>query len=359
MSHTAAADLTTDLRPLPLEYGGVLPGVEMAYETWGTLSPARDNVILICPAFSAHSHAQSSDRDPTPGWWEGMVGPGRAFDTNRFCVLCPSLLGGSYGTTGPPTVDPRTGAPRGRAFPVVTTRDIVDVHVRLLDQLGIEQVYAAAGGSLGAMQTLELGLRHPSRVARVVAIAGTDFTRPYTAAIRHLGRRAIMLDPGFAAGETGGDGPVDGLRLARELGTLFYRSREEFNERFAHTPIAPPSRERVTFDVQSYLEHQGHKAVGRFDVNSYLTMSLAMDLHDVWRGHASPEAAASAAQATFWIVAVREDRLIGIDEQESLHEILTAAGADSRFQPISSKIGHDAFLVELDRMTEIIRPMLA
>lgn len=358
MSRTAAAELIVDERPLDLEYGGSLPRVEIAWETWGTLSPGRDNVILICPAFSAHSHAQSSDRDPTPGWWEGMIGPGRAFDTGRFFVICPALLGGSYGTTGPPSVDPETGQPRGRSFPVVTTRDIVEVHVRLLDHLGIAKVFAAAGGSLGAMQTLELGVRHPSRVERVIAIAGTDYTRPYTAAIRHLGRRAIMLDPAYDGGRCAGDGPVAGLRLARELGTLFYRSREEFNERFPHTPIAPPDREGITFDVQSYLDYQGQKAVGRFDVNSYLTMSLAMDLHDVWRGHASPARAALGARARFWIVAVREDRLIGLDEQESLHRILATAGVDSRFLPITSKIGHDAFLVELDRMTELIRPML-
>ncbi len=336
----------------------VLPSIEIEYETWGTLSAARDNVILICPAFSAHPHANSGLHDPRPGWWEGTVGPGCAFDTDHFFMICPALLGGSYGTTGPKSVHPGTGEAYRGGFPVVDVRDIVKVHVRLLDRLGIDRLYAAAGGSLGGMETLELAVRHPGRVERAVSISGTDATRPFTAAIRHLGRRAVMFDPAYKDGYYEGTGPDDGLRLAREIGTLFYRSREEFNERFPWEPIATPSRDGATFEVQSYLRHQGSKIIGSFDVNSFLTLSLAMDLHNVWRGFESHAAALAPVDAEFLIAGVEQDPLIPIDEQRGTHEILAEHGKKSRWLPLSSSIGHDAFLVEIDRMNRILRDYL-
>jgi len=354
MTRSASADLFVDRSPLELEFGAVLPEIEVEYETWGRLSPARDNAILVCPAFSAHSHASSSPRDPRPGWWEGMIGPGRAFDDARFFMICPSLLGGSYGTTGPKSIDPATGQAYRGGFPVIGVRDVVNVHVRLLDHLGIDRLYAAAGGSLGGMETLELAIRHPRRVERVISISGTFATRPYTAAIRHISRRAIMLDSAFEDGYYEGDGPADGLRLAREMGTLYYRSREDFNERFPWQPIRPPSRRGITFDVQSYLEHQGSKIIGTFDVNSFLTLSLAMDLHDVFRGFASREEALSPVDAKLLIAGVREDRLIPIDEQEEIHETLAAHGKACTWRPLSSRVGHDAFLAEIDAMNELL-----
>ncbi len=343
---------------MTLEMGGVLPRVDVVYETWGSLNAARDNAVLICPAFSAHSHANSSPRDPSPGWWEGMIGPGKSLDPDRYFIVCSSLIGGSFGSTGPPSVDPSTGEAYRTRFPVVTIKDIVEVQVRLLDYLGIDRLHAAAGGSLGAMETLDLGIRYPGRCSRIIAIAGTDFTRPYTAAVRHIGRRALMLDPAYNGGQCAGDAPTEGLRLAREIGTLFYRSREEFNSRFSHEPLQPPSREGITFDVQSYLDHQGRKAVGNFDVHGYLTLSLAMDLHDVWRGFESQATALEAVDARFHIVAVEEDRLIGSDEQEALHHTLVEHGVGSQYVPISSLVGHDAFLVEIDRMNALIKPFL-
>lgn len=362
MPRPPAAELLTDDRAFEPEMGGRLARLEIAFETWGRLDAAGDNAVLICPAFSAHAHAQSSPADPAPGWWEGMVGPGCAFDSDRFFVICPSLLGSSFGTTGPTSIDPETGTPYRSRFPVVTVRDIVDVHLRLLDHLGIARLHAAAGGSLGAMEALELGIRHPERIGRVFSISGTDFTRPYTAAIRHLGRQAIVLDPAFRDGEyETGHGPAGGLRLARQIGTLYYRSPEEFNERFTHVPIAPPSRHDITFDVQSYLDYQGQRAVGMFDANSYLTLSLAMDLHDLWRGFHSPDAALKRGGATaFRLVAVREDRLISVDEQEHLHRLLSMAEIDAELLVISSPVGHDAFLAkgERRRTTELIKSFI-
>ncbi len=343
-----------DSEPLELEHGAILPSLEIAYERWGKLAEDRNNVILVCPAFSAQSHAQSHVEDPSPGWWEGMIGPGAALDTDRYCVLCPSLLGGTSGTTGPTSINLATEEPYGKSFPAISVGDLVRVHLRLLDLLGIHQLQAVVGGSLGAMQTAELGVRHPGRARHVVAISGTDFTRPYTAAIRHLGRRAIQLDPDFQEGAYADQGPGAGLALARQMGTLYYRSREEFNSRFDRRPIATPSRDGITFEVQSYLEYQGQKAIGRFDANSYLTLSLAMDLHDLWRGDRSREEILAPVAASFFIVGVPEDRLIPHDEQLALHHALESAGKASTFHSMSSQIGHDAFLAEIPRTGELV-----
>lgn len=352
----SAAIKVADETALELHSGVVLPRLEISYESWGTLAPTRDNVILVCPAFSAHSHANSHPDDPTPGWWEGMIGPGCAFDTDRFFVVCPSLLGGACGTTGPRSVDPHTGRPYGSAFPLISVRDIVAVHLRLLDHLGIECLFAACGGSLGAMEAMELAIRHPARVARVVAISGTDYTRPYTAAIRHLGRRAIQLG---RAGDSRPRRAAEGLRLAREIGTLFYRSRREINQRFSNQHIRPPSLDGVTFEVQGYLEHQGDKAVKTFDVDSYLTLSMAMDLHDVWKGHRSRREALESVRAEFLVAGAEEDCLIPIDEQRDFHHRLVAAGIRSSWRSLRSAIGHDAFLVEADIVGRWVSDFLA
>ncbi|MEM7352039.1 MAG: homoserine O-acetyltransferase [Acidobacteriota bacterium] len=349
-----AAQRVIDDTPFELEFGDTLEQLEIAYECWGELSPAKDNAILICPSFSGHSHAQSQPADPTPGWWEGLIGRGLAFDTDKYFVLCPSLLGGACGTTGPRSIDPATGLPYGERFPTIGVRDIVAVHVRLLDHLGIDRLFAVAGGSLGAMQTVELGIRLPHRVARVVSFAGTDRTRPYTAAIHHLGRRILRL--GRDAGDDLGN---EGLRLARELGTLFYRSRTEFNQRFDWSPIHRPSRDRVTFDVQSYLEYQGLKAVGKFDFDAYSILSMAMDLHDVWKDSPSPEAALETVSAKFFNVSAEEDHLIPVDEQQDFHQRLLAAGKKSHWCSLPSIVGHDSFLVEIEQVGQLVETFLA
>lgn len=359
MSIPPGATLVHDDRPFELVYGGRLPGLDIAYETWGELTPERDNVVLVCPAFSAHSHANSGPHDPTPGWWEGMIGPGKALDTERFHVVCPSLLGGSYGTSGPQSIDPATDRPWGGSFPVVTVRDMVRVHLRLLELLGIERVLVTIGGSLGAMEVIELAIHHPWRTRYAIAASGCDRTRPYTAAIRHLGRRAIMLDPEWRGGDYEGAGPVAGLMLAREIGTLFYRSRSEFNSRFPSQPIRPPSLEAITFEVQSYLDHQGKKILGKFDANSYLKMSLAMDLHDVWQGADDPGALLEPVECEWLMIGCLEDALIPVDEQKRLHQRLLEAGKASTYREISSPIGHDAFLVEIPLMTRLVRDFLA
>ncbi len=362
MNKPPGALLWKDETPLLLECGHRLPEIEVAFETWGRLNRDRTNAILVCPAFSAHSHARSSEADPTPGWWEGMVGGGLAFDTRRFHVICASLLGGCFGTTGPRSVDPRTGRKYGADFPTVTIRDIVDVHLRLLDHLGIRKLWAAAGGSMGGMEALEIAVREPDRVARVITISGTDRTRAFTATIRNIGRRAIITDPGFRDGRYGDRQPREGLRLARELGTIFYRSRPELNQRFSLQPIIPMqdlSADGINFDFQSYLDYQGRKAPILFDANSYLRLSLAMDLHDVARGFSDLADALSRVQASFLVGGVLDDLLIPIDEQRLVHDTLLSLGRESTWMSLSSPYGHDAFLKEFDDMSPGIQDFLA
>ncbi len=336
--------------PFTLSSGQIVP-LDIGYETWGTLSPQRDNAILISPSFSGHPHASSHTENDSPGWWQGMIGPGCAFDTDRWFILCPALLGGGHGTTGPRSIDPQTGQPYGRDFPVIRLCDIAAAQVLLLDHLQIQRLAAVAGGSLGAMVALDLAIRFPERTARAIVLSGTDQTRPYTAAIRHLGRRAIEL--GRSTGQE-----LAGLKLAREVGTLFYRSRVDFNQRFSWECAEPPQRHGNTFAVQSYLDHQGNKILGKFDIDSYLTLSLAMDLHNVWAGFSSPEAALDPVSAEFLLVGVEEDSLIPIDEPESLHRRLCAAGKRSSWHPLRSPVGHDAFLVEIERFSRLIASFL-
>ena len=342
----------------PLTLGGALPDVDVTWEPWGDPDLPGERTVVVVPALSASCHAASTTDDPTPGWWEGMIGPGRAYDTDRYFVVCTSLIGASYGSTGPRSLDPATGKPWGGSFPVISVRDIVAAQMRLVDHLGIETLVLAAGGSLGGMETLELAIRYPGRVRKVIAASATDRTRPYTSAIRHLGRRVIQLDPAWQGGFYEPPGPAAGLALAREIGTLFYRSREEFNQRFKWQPVRPPSLAGPTFDVESYLQHQGGKILAEFDANSYLLLSLAMDLHDVWRGWASREEALEKVDAEFLVMGVDEDRLIPIDEQEWLHHALITAGRRSHWRRVSNHVGHDTFLVDRDLMGGIVREFL-
>lgn len=358
MPNRPAAQILHDDRPLDLEFGGTLPSLEIAWESWGQLTAAKDNLILVLPAFSAHCHAASNAKDSEPGWWEQMIGPGRALDTDRWFVLCASLLGGCDGTTGPLTKRPGDDDLWRGHFPVVSIRDIAATHLRVLDHLGVDVAHAAIGSSMGAMQALELAVSAPERFRRIAAISGTAYTRPATAAIRHLGRRAIMADPAWAKGHYRDEGPLQGLRLARELGTVFYRSKEEFNDRFDHAPINAPSLGGITFDVQSYLAHQGNKATTRFDANAYLTMSMAMDLHDLARGRGSLEEALSQASSRLLIGGVPEDRLIPLVEQQQIQRALGEVGADHAWFTVSSPVGHDAFLVEFEAFGQTLRPFL-
>jgi homoserine O-acetyltransferase len=219
--------------PFACEWGGVLPELTLAYETWGELSPARDNAVLLHTGLSASSHAKSHARNDQPGWWDSFIGPGAPIDTDRWFVVCSNLLGGCYGSTGPPSPNPATGQPWATDFPIVTVRDMVSAQLRLLDHLGIERLHASVGASLGGMQSLDLAACAPDRVARIVSISAALRSYPQSIAIRFVQRQAVMADPDWREGRYYGQSfPHRGQRVAREIGTITYRSGPEWQERF-------------------------------------------------------------------------------------------------------------------------------
>ncbi|KAH9899691.1 homoserine acetyltransferase [Cubamyces lactineus] len=291
--------------PLPLVYADPLPSFDIAYETWGTLSPRKDNVILLHTGLSASSHAASTDLNPADGWWEKFIGPGRALDTNQFFIICTNVLGGCYGSTGPSSIDPTTGEPYATRFPVLSIFDMVRAQFCLLDHLGIERLYASVGSSMGAMQSLAAGWLFPERVGKVVSISGTARSSPSAIAMRFAQRSVLMADPNWKNGfYYDGLPPHTGMKLARQIATITYRSGPEWDLRFgrkmrklpesndaadAASPLAAAQRAdrpRVPalcpdFLIETYLDHQGEEFCLKYDANSLIYISKAMDLFDM------------------------------------------------------------------------------
>jgi homoserine O-acetyltransferase/O-succinyltransferase len=346
-----------DLRgEFPLALGGVLHDVRIRWEEWGRREGSGNNTIFVFPALSAHSHLRSHSEDQTEGWWEAMVGPGRAFDTDRWHVLCASLIGSPYGSTSPLSIDPRTGKKYGPTFPAITPSDLARGHKKLMEALGLERVRAVVGASLGGMQALQFAADYPEAVDRFLVLSTTARTAPHTVALRRIGRQAILLDPEYRGGwYEDGKGPRGGLKLAREIGTILYRSRDEFNARFSHTPIGGFSPADKTFEVESYLAAHGERFAPKFDANCYLLLSKCMDLMDLGFGQPSLESGILRIKAKGLIIGVDRDALTPIDEQKRLAEILAAARRDVRFEALSSPFGHDAFLKEFDWQTPRFR----
>ena len=342
-----------------LVLGGALPELEISWEEWGDPNLPGERTVVVMPALSASCHARSGEDDPTPGWWEKMIGPGLGIDTDHFRVICPSILGSPFGTTCPLSVDPRTGKPYARDFPQITPADQAGCHARLLAHLGVDQVHAVIGASLGGMQALELAAQFPDRTGRVVSIAATGKTSPGTVALRRVGRLAIMNDPEFKDGRyESGKGPTRGLAVARELGTVTYRSFEEFNQRFSWDPMGPLTAHALTFEVEEYLAAQGRRFVHRFDANCYLILSRCMDLMDLGAGMDTYAEGVLRIQAPIFIVGVDRDILIPVSEQRHLAHLLDSHGRPVRFEVVSSIHGHDAFLKEYDWFTPRIREFL-
>ena len=346
-------------REFPLVLGGSLPELVVRYEEHGVRKGDGENTLLIFPALSAHSHVRSTPEDPTEGWWEDMVGPGKTFDTDRWHILCASNIGSCYGTTGPSSTNPQTGKPYGRDFPQITPADMVHAHVALLDALGIKKVHAAIGASLGGMQVVQFAAEFPDRLDRFITISGTAKTTPHTVALRRIGRLAIVSDPAYMDGRyEPGRGPVTGLKLAREIGTIVYRSRDEFNQRFSWDPIGPLTASAKTFEVEQYLAAQADKFAARFDANSYLILSRCMDLMDVGAGCRSLKEGLLRIRAKGLIVGVDRDALIPLEEQEAMFRTLRAAELHVRFERLSSVFGHDAFLKEFEWQEDKYVPFL-
>jgi homoserine O-acetyltransferase len=289
-----------------------------------------------------------------------MVGPGRAFDTDRWHILCASLIGSPYGSTSPLSTDPATGRPYGPSFPQITPADLARGHKRLLDALGIKRVRAVAGASLGGMQVLHFAAEYPEALDRFLAISTTARTTPHTVALRRIGRQAILNDPAWKSGRyEPGEGPRAGLKLAREIGTILYRSRDEFNARFSHTPVGKFGPADHTFEVESYLAAHGERFAPKFDANCYLLLSKCMDLMDLGAGQPSLEAGFGRIRAKGLIIGVDRDALTPLEEQQALTKILKEAGRDVRLEVLSSIFGHDAFLKEFEWQTPRFKSFFA
>ncbi|MBP1612420.1 MAG: hypothetical protein H6Q01_1083 [Acidobacteria bacterium] len=355
------ARLFEDPAPFRTAFGAELPGFALAYETWGTLSPGRDNAILLCTGLSASSHARSSAADPSSGWWERMIGEGAALDTSRYFVICTNVLGGCFGSTGPASPSPEDGRPWGLRFPVVTVQDFVRAQARLLDHLGIERLHAVVGSSMGGMQALALGALFPARAARVVAISAPGRSYPLSIALRFVQRQAVMRDPLWSGGRyEPGRGPVEGLRLAREIGTISYRSGPEWDQRFGRERLrGTPTDVGPDFQVEAYLVRQGERlAESGFDPNSFLYLSKAMDLFDLGEGAPSYEEGIARIHARTLVVGVTTDLLFPIQQQEELARILRECGREARFVRLDTVYGHDAFLIDVERFAAILQPFL-
>jgi homoserine O-acetyltransferase/O-succinyltransferase len=393
-SHAAAGSVGTvetqfmDLPdPLALRCGRTLHRVRIAYETYGTLAPSRDNVILVCHALSGDAHAAGFAKTPPPestrdgfaaedrdgtsgrglGWWDGMIGPGKAFDTDRFFVVSTNLLGGCRGTTGPSSTNPATGLPYGSDFPVITVADMVGAERAFLDELGITRLAAIAGGSLGGMQALEWTILYPDQVDAIVVIASTHALQPQGLAWNAIARNAITADPDWQGGHyyATGRAPNAGTGVARMVGHITYLSAKSLADKFGRRlQFADDLRYTLTdpeFEVENYLRHQADTFVRRFDANTYLYTSRALTYFDLARqyGNGALRHALRNVRARTLLIAFSSDWLYPPSDSEELATALRALGKDVEIHVIEAPYGHDCFLLEEARQTPMIQDFLA
>jgi homoserine O-acetyltransferase len=349
---------------LPLDVGATLAPVDCAYETYGELNANRTNAILICHAFSGDAHAAGvSAEDGRAGWWDNMVGPGLAFDTSRYFVICANVLGGCRGTTGPSSLNPATGAPWAMTFPVVTIQDMVRLQKRLIEHLGIARLLAVAGGSMGGMQALAWAVMYPEAVASVIPIATTSRHSAQQIAFNEVGRQSIMSDPDWQEGDYyGRSRPARGLSVARMVGHITYMSDDSMKQKFGRRLRGKDAFGfdfSAEFEVESYLRYRGSQFVDRFDANSYLYITKAMDYFDVSAGHPSLGAALERTQARFLVISFTSDWLYPTYQSQEIVSALRGRNKDVAFCELGSKYGHDAFLLEVEEQTEPVRGFLA
>ena len=351
--------------PLVLAGGEKLASVEVAYETYGELNEARDNAVFICHALTGDAHAAGHHGDPDRrGWWDNLIGPGRAIDTDRYFVICPNLLGGCQGTTGPTSPDPDTGPPYGLRFPMLQMTDLVAVHRRLLEHLGIERLHAAVGGSLGGMQVLQWAVDAPEQLENAVVVAASSRLTAQNIAFSAVAREAIMRDPDFADGGYAGTDrtPRIGLAIARMMAHITYLSEEAMSEKFGRRLHGEDAEARmglgVDFQVESYLKHQGQTFLDRFDALSYLYLSRVMDYFDPF---ADPEAAARIATGgtRFLVASFDSDWRFDTSHSRRVVRTLEHAGVPVTFRELRSPWGHDSFLLEPAGYHDTITAFLA
>ncbi|WP_232796712.1 homoserine O-acetyltransferase MetX [Kyrpidia spormannii] len=361
MGHAFGVKGVVKVGPVTLDSGRVLDEVDIAYEAYGDPENARDRTILVCHALTGDAHA--GNLDGQPGWWDGLIGPGRVLDTNRFYIVCSNVLGGCAGSTGPASPGP-DGRPWGLRFPPITIRDMVEAQRLWLEKLGITHLYAVIGGSMGGMQALEWAVTYPDRVERCIPIATSARLSAMAIAYNDVMRLAIMNDPAWNGGDYyNGEKPAAGLALARMVGMITYRGPQLYNARFGRSVVGREEEDgpvdfEARFQVESYLRYQGEKLVRRFDANSYLYLIKAMDLHDIGRGRGGVAAAYARTEAEFLCIGIDSDMLYPAAEQIEIAEGLAATGKRVEYREIRSVYGHDAFLVEFQQMSAALSEFL-
>lgn len=349
---------------LKLRSGKIIKDVRIAYHTYGKLNGAADNALIIC-------HALTGDQYPgrfgkLKGWWESLVGLGKVIDPQNYFVVCTNILGGCYGSTGPSSLDPETGAPYGLNFPVIEFADAVKAQVKLTQELGIKKVQAVVGGSMGGMQALEWGMQEEMPVKKLIVLAAPPKSSPFVIAFHEIQRQAIMLDPNWRSGEYyGREIPSAGLSVARMIGVLSYRSEPSLTVKFGRRPAwrtgvteDPYQCFEQRFDVQSYMNYQGAALVHRFDPNSYLYLTKAIDLFDLSRGQGNMEQAINKLQGDLYCLAIDTDLLFPPHEIIKMVEMRREAGKSAAYYELKSIHGHDAFLIEFDVIEPVIRKWL-
>ena len=351
---------------IALESGQTLTGARLAYESWGTLNQDKSNAVLVLHALTGDSHliGDAGNGHATSGWWNGIVGPGLAIDTDKFFVLTPNVLGGCQGSTGPSSLD-QNGREYGPSFPQLTIRDQSEAFLKLSDQLGIDKYFAIIGGSMAGMHALEIAIDHPERLERLGILAAPPYSTADQIALNTVQLEAIRSDSGFAAGwyydAKPGFGPHKGLALARRMALLNYRSPKELNERFARSwqSQVSPLTERGKYAVESYLDFHGNKFVRRFDANSYITLVSAMNSHDLGRDRGSVEEALQQISCPTLVLGVDSDRLFPLSGQELIAEHVSGELVGGGLQVIQSEYGHDGFLIEAKEVGARLAMLLA
>ena len=344
--------------------GGSLLNPTIAYETWGELSPQRDNAILIFTGLSPSAHAASSAEDPEPGWWEEMVGPGRAIDTRRFFVICVNSLGSCFGSTGAASINPETGQPYQRHFQVLSLEDVSRGGWEVVRHLGIEKLYATVGPSMGGMSALGFEILFPGLSQRLLIISSATHALPFATALRSLQREMIRRDPNWSDGSYSAKNfPTMGMQLARKLGMITYRSADEWEERFGRErnseDFSVDDPFALTFEIETYLEHHANKFTGQFDPNCYLYLSRASDLFDVAdHGSSVEEAIKRIKSPRVMVVGVVSDILYPLHHQSELASLLRSGERDVEFVELPSIQGHDSFLADMDNFCPVVAEFL-
>lgn len=346
---------------LTLESGEKLGPITLAYETYGKLNAQKSNAILILHAFSGDAHAAGFHKGAKdPGWWDDLIGPGKGIDTNEYFVICSNVLGGCKGSTGPASINPKTGKPYGLDFPLVTIADMVNAQRHLIDHLGIDKLFAVIGGSMGGMQVLQWMVNYPNRICAAVPIATTMKHTPQQIAFNEVGRQAVMADPDWQNGNYYGRSvPAKGLAVARMIGHITYMSDTSMAEKFGRRTKDEKKHFKFSaeFEVEGYLHYKGDSFVKRFDANSYLYITKAIDLFNILNGH-NLSSIFKGLKAKILVLAFKSDWLYPTYQSQEIVKACKLAGVDASYVEINSTYGHDAFLLEIEQEARLIRNFL-